>query len=63
MHFGLAYLMEEIMRGEAMKFEIESLDVDVVPGSCAAAVGGGPCVIAVIVVIAMIADPSNVPGW
>jgi hypothetical protein len=55
--------MEEMMRGETMKFEIESLDVDVVPGSCAAAVGGGPCVIAVIVVIAMIADPSNVPGW
>jgi len=51
------------MQDNARKFEIESLNVDVVPGSCAAAVGGGPCVIAVIVVIALISDPSNVPGW
>lgn len=51
------------MMHEVAKFNLDSLDVEVVPGSCAAAVGGGPCVIAVIVVLALIANPSEVPGW
>lgn len=44
------------------KFDLEALEVEVVPGSCAAEVGGPPCaVIGVVVVIALILNPDLIP--
>jgi hypothetical protein len=45
------------------KCELEDIEINAVPGTCAADVTGGACVIAVIVIIALIAQPDQVPGW
>jgi hypothetical protein len=51
------------MRDESSVLILEDIDINAVPGHCASDVTGPPCVIAVIVVIALIAQPSEVPGW
>ena len=51
------------MSNNDFAFVLEPLGVDVVPGSCAAPVTGPPCAIAALVIIALIINPSEVPGW
>jgi hypothetical protein len=51
-----------MMASSVNAFQLESLDLEVVPGGCAIEVGGPPCgVVAVIVVIALIINPELIP--
>jgi hypothetical protein len=51
------------MSTKSYQMELEDIEINAVPGTCAADVTGPPCVVAVIVIIALIANPHEIPGW
>jgi hypothetical protein len=44
-------------------FEIDDLGIDIYAGGCATPVTGAACAIAALVIIALLLNPPQIPGW